>query len=111
MRDDAHCCTSKLILVDCNSIPAHTDAVAGIGVTPDEWMTMLVMGPDVLHEFLRTKFLRTMMGTSTFGTAGCGPACPVVWEGKGRDRRLSPIPIAWAPKPLTPHPVQVILPA
>ena len=38
-------------LVDCNSIPVHTDAVAGIGVTPDEWMTMLVMGPDVLHEF------------------------------------------------------------
>ena len=39
------------VLVHCNSIPVHTDAVAGIGVTPDEWMTMLVMGPDVLHEF------------------------------------------------------------
>jgi hypothetical protein len=31
--------------------------------------------------------------TSTLRTAGCGPACPVVWEGRSRDRRLPPIPI------------------
>jgi hypothetical protein len=30
--------------------------------------------------------------TSTLRTAGCGPACPVVWEGKSRDHLLSPIP-------------------
>ena len=32
--------------------------------------------------------------TSTHRTARCGPACLVVWEGKDRDRRSSPIPIA-----------------
>ena len=31
--------------------------------------------------------------TSTFRIAGCGPACPVVWEGCSRDLRLPPIPI------------------
>ena len=31
--------------------------------------------------------------TSTHRTARCGPACLVVWEGKDRDRRSSPIPI------------------
>lgn len=31
-------------------MPAHTDGAGGIGVTPDEWMTKLVMGPDVVHE-------------------------------------------------------------
>ena len=32
--------------------------------------------------------------TSTHRTARCGTACLVVWEGKDRDRRSSPIPIA-----------------
>ena len=27
---------------------------------------------------------------SSYGTAGCGPACPVVWEGRGRE--ASPYP-------------------
>ena len=31
--------------------------------------------------------------TSTHRTARCGPACLVVWEGKDRERRSSPIPI------------------
>jgi len=31
---------------------------------------------------------------STHRTAGCGPACPVVWEGNGEDHSPSPIPIA-----------------
>src|SRR5881296_1853007 len=31
--------------------------------------------------------------TSTFRTAGCGPACPVVWEGSGGDNPPPPIPI------------------
>ena len=34
--------------------------------------------------------------TSTHRTARCGPACLVVWEGKDRDRRSSPIPIAYS---------------
>lgn len=31
--------------------------------------------------------------TSTLRTAGCGPACLVVWEGNGEYHSLSPIPI------------------
>jgi hypothetical protein len=30
--------------------------------------------------------------TSTFRTAGCGPACPVVWQGNS-GAPLSPMPI------------------
>ena len=32
--------------------------------------------------------------TSTFRTAGCGSACPVVWEGTGRETPAAPIPIS-----------------
>ena len=31
--------------------------------------------------------------TSTYRTAGCGPACPVVWEGSSGTNPLPPIPI------------------
>ena len=40
----------------------------------------------------RAPFARCV--TSTSRTAGCGPACPVVWEGSSRDHRLPPIPIS-----------------
>ena len=33
--------------------------------------------------------------TSTFRTAGCGPACPVVWEGIGRGNSGRPYPDRW----------------
>src|SRR2546422_2886326 len=38
--------------------------------------------------------------TSTFRTAGCGPACPVVWEGSGGDYPPPPIPINQPPPAL-----------
>ena len=34
--------------------------------------------------------------TDVQDSEGCGPACLVVWEGKDRDRRSSPIPIAYS---------------
>jgi Group II intron, maturase-specific domain len=36
--------------------------------------------------------------TSTFRTAGCGPACPVVWEGSGGAIPATPIPISRIPR-------------
>ena len=41
--------------------------------------------------------------TSTHRTARCGPACLVVWEGKDRDRRSSPIPIVLSRAPHEGH--------
>src|SRR5947209_7064541 len=35
--------------------------------------------------------------TSTDRTAGCGPACPVVWEGDSEQPSLPPIPILLQP--------------
>ena len=48
--------------------------------------------------------------TSTFRTAGCGPACPVVWEGIGRETPGRPYPDCYRPlrKPF-PHSVSVFI--
>jgi hypothetical protein len=43
-------------------------------------------------QILRRAWLPTTLMTSSSRTAGCGPACPVVWEGLRR-QWLTPIPI------------------
>ena len=40
-----------------------------------------------------TSAFRGLLLTSTRRTAGCGPACPVVWEGPDGEKPVSPYPI------------------
>jgi hypothetical protein len=52
------------------------------------------------HELLRPAGSpETCQLTSTYRTAGCGPACPVVWQGSSEATSLPPMPISGSVQP------------